>query len=143
DVATFARSGAPVYAECGGLMYLTESIVDVTGRSFPMVGVFPTRARVQPRLAAVGYLQIEASGDYARLEHRRTARGHEFRYSSIEEMPSSVPRHYRVRGRGGERPDGYAVGWTLASYAHLHFESCPWFASRFVAACAARKDDHR
>jgi len=44
DVARFVQSGKPVYAECGGLMYLTEAIIDAETRSFPMVGVFPTRA---------------------------------------------------------------------------------------------------
>src|SRR6266446_1838896 len=61
DVAGFAQSGKPVYGECGGLMYLTEAIVDQESQSFPMVGVFPSRARMQPRLAALGYAEVEGT----------------------------------------------------------------------------------
>ncbi len=136
DVARFAQSGKPVYGECGGLMYLTEAIVDQASHSFPMVGVFPTRARMQPRLAALGYAEVEGMNKTGWLWPGERARGHEFRYSVIDEMPEQIQRRYRVSTMAGERQDGFSVGSVLASYVHLHFGSCPRFAARFVAACA-------
>jgi cobyrinic acid a,c-diamide synthase len=113
-VAQFVARDAPVYAECGGFMYLTEAIVDSDGRDWPMVGIFPTRARMQARLAKLGYREVETECG--------TARGHEFRYSTIDPMPGNAEWSYRVRG-------------TLGSYVHLHFLSCPRFADNFVDAC--------
>lgn len=112
----FAAGGGAVYAECGGFMYLTEAIVDLEGREHAMAGIFPTRARMQPRLAALGYVEGEGG-----------LRGHEFRYSEIDAMPA------RVR-RTGVR--GYRVGGVIGSYVHLHFLSRPEFAEEFVVRCA-------
>ena len=136
DVARFAKSGKPVYAECGGLMYLTQAIVDEQAQVFPMVGVFPTWARMQPQLAALGYAEVEGIDDRGWLRTGEQARGHEFRYSVIDEMPEHVMRRHRVSTTAGERKEGFAAGAVLASYVHLHFGSCPRFAARFVAACA-------
>ena len=136
DVARFAQSGKPVYAECGGLMYLTEAIVDQESHAFPMVGVFPTCARMQPQLAALGYAGVQGTNAAGWLRPGEQARGHEFRYSVIDEMPDHIGRRYRVSTMAGERQEGFTVGGVLASYVHLHFGSCPRFAARFVAACA-------
>jgi cobyrinic acid a,c-diamide synthase len=130
-IRNFAHSGAPVYAECGGFMYLTEAIVDANGTSHAMAGIFPSRARMQPRLAALGYIEIEQLSNDAWLRCGERARGHEFRYSIIDEMRREIPRRYRI----GERTEGFQSGSVLASYVHLHFASCPGFARRFAAAC--------
>jgi cobyrinic acid a,c-diamide synthase len=110
-VADFVARDGPVYAECGGFMYLTEAIVDVDGRAWPMVGIFPTRARMQARLVKLGYVEVETDSGMAR--------GHEYRHSTIDEMPADA---YRVRAASG-------------SYVHLHFLSCPRFAEEFVDRC--------
>ncbi len=136
DVARFVQGGRPVYAECGGLMYLAEAIIDAEGQTRPMVGIFPTRARMQPSLATLGYAEVEGADDEGWLRAGEQARGHEFRYSVIDEMPEHVLRRYRVSTKAGERKEGFASGAVLASYVHLHFGSCPQFAARFVAACA-------
>jgi len=137
EIAERARAGTPIYAECGGFMYLTEAIVDAAGREFPMVGLFPTRARMQTVLAALGYAEVEAANDAGYLASGKRARGHEFRYSTIDPMPPEVERVHRVRIGKAERADGYRVRRALGSHVHLHFESCREFAARFVAACAA------
>ena len=120
-VAQFVASDAPVYAECGGFMYLTESIVDADGCAWPMARVFPTAARMQGQLAKLGYVEVETSAG--------TARGHEFRYSTIDPMPAHIARTYRS---GAE---GYRANAALGSYVHLHFLSCPRLAETFVDAC--------
>lgn len=129
----FAHAGAPLYAECGGFMYLTESIIDAEGREHPMAGIFPTRARMQKKLAAMGYREIVPAGDAAWVDGGQSLRGHEFRYSAMDPMPPSVPRAYRAPC------DAYRAGSVLASYIHVHFGSCPAFARAFVDQCAARR----
>ena len=129
-IRRFVQAGAPVYAECGGFMYLTEAIVDMNGQDHVMTGLFPTRARMQLRLAALGYVQPEAVRDELWLRSGESLRGHQFRYSAIDPMPGSVTRVYRSPA------EGYRVGSVVGSYIHLHFLSCPGFAERFVEHCA-------
>jgi len=131
-IAKFAASDAPVYAECGGFMYLTQAIVDLSGRSWPMAGVFPTSARMQKRLAKLGYIEVENCEAGGWLATGESARGHEFRYSVIDPMPETVRRVYK------DPAEGYRMRSVLGSYVHLHFLSCPNFAERFVHDCAQR-----
>ena len=134
SIAEFIARDAPVYAECGGFMYLTQAIADKEGRSWPMVGIFPTVARMQARLAKLGYIDIESREDAGWLALGERARGHEYRYSVIDPLPETIRRPYR------EPAEGYRVKSTLASYVHLHFLSCPSFAERFVTARAESRE---
>jgi cobyrinic acid a,c-diamide synthase len=129
-LAAFIARGAPVYAECGGFMYLTEAIVSAEGQRWPMAGIFPTSARMQKRLAKLGYIEVEGEDPESWLAKGERGRGHEFRYSVMEPMPETISRVYR------EPADGYRVRSAVASYVHLHFLSCPGFAERFVQSCA-------
>ena len=133
SIAKFAMSDAPIYAECGGFMYLTQAIVDTDGQSWPMAGIFPTIARMQKRLARLGYIEVEAGDRTGWLVLGECARGHEFRYSVIDPMQDGVVRAYR------SPVEGYRVRSVLGSYIHLHFLSCPAFAERLVHACAQRR----
>ena len=131
SVRRFAAAGRPIYAECGGFMYLTETIVDTDGGQYSMAGLFPTRARMQPRLAAIGYLEVEAAADTLWLRAGERLRGHEFRHSEIDPMPAGVRRCFHL---SNGRAEGYSTASVLAGYAHLHFGSAPWFARCFVEA---------
>jgi cobyrinic acid a,c-diamide synthase len=128
-VRRFAQAGAPIYAECGGFMYLTEGIVEIGGQEHVMAGLFPTRARMQSRLASLGYVQPEAENSLW-LRSGESLRGHQFRYSMMDPMPQAVARAYQSPA------EGYRVHSVLGSYIHLHFLSCPGFAERFVEHCA-------
>ncbi len=139
DIRAFAASGAPLYAECGGFMYLTEGIVDLEGRSHDLAGIFPVRARMQKGLARLGYVEVRGSLSSEWLTSSECARGHEFRHSEIDEMPPSVSRNYTAVSRTREWQDGFSVRGVLGSYIHLHFESCPAFARRFVRMCASHR----
>jgi cobyrinic acid a,c-diamide synthase len=132
EVAAIVARNAPVYAECGGFMYLTDAIVDADGRSFPMTRIFPTTARMQARRAKLGYIEVETAGEAGWLPPTTSARGHEFRYSAIDPMPESVRRAYQIPA------EGYWAHSTLGSYIHLHFASCPQLPQAFVDACARR-----
>jgi cobyrinic acid a,c-diamide synthase len=137
-VRAFVEEGRVVYAECGGFMYLTSGIRDVQGTLFPMVGVYPTVARMLPRLAALGYVEvaIEQANDF--LPSGRV-RGHEFHYSELEGREffgGTITPVYQVRKRHDDeaRLEGYKYRRCLASYLHLHFGSSPEFAAALVEA---------
>jgi cobyrinic acid a,c-diamide synthase len=136
-IARLAGDGFPIYAECGGLMYLAESLEDLDGVRHPMVGVLPAAVTMRPRRLSLGYAEVELTAETLLGFPGGAARGHEFHYSTLAPVPDSVPRVYRLRRRGevGSRAEGYYVGRTLMSYVHLHFASSPAMAERFVQAC--------
>ena len=137
SVSDFIATGGAVYAECGGLMYLTEAIIDADGAEHSMVGVLPTRARMRGHLVALGYVEVEGVGGHTLLPEGETARGHQFRYSDIDPMPETIACCYRMRTRKPDesRSEGFVVYNCLASYVHLHFLSNPGFAARWVDCC--------
>ena len=140
-IRAFVQAGRPVYAECGGLMYLAGAIRTRDGAEHPMVGLVPGVAAVRPRLAALGYAEVETRAPTVLGPAGLRFRGHEFRYSELEGMPEGAPRAYAVRRRRGSEPfaEGYGEGSVLASYIHAHWASCPAAAEGFVAACAASR----
>jgi cobyrinic acid a,c-diamide synthase len=136
-VRRFAEAGRPIYAECGGLMYLAEALEDAGGAVHPMVGVLPATVRMRPRRLALGYTEVTLTRDTPLGPAGASARGHEFHCSTLDPVPDAIERAYSVRARGGAgRAEGYLVGRTLMSYVHLHFASNPALAGGFVAACA-------
>ncbi len=130
-------SGMPVYAECGGFIYLTEGMEAAEGvPAADFAGIYPVRARMLPKRKALGYRQVELQSDTAIAPSGACARGHEFHYSEISPMPEQVERCYRMTRPGRELGlEGYRAGNCLASYVHLHFGSNSGIAPRFVNAC--------
>jgi cobyrinic acid a,c-diamide synthase len=132
------RRGLPLYAECGGLMYLTQAIVDGQNKVHPMADLLPGRCVMGSRLA-LGYRMARAAGNSWFMDEGDTIRGHEFHYSAWEERPDDVPPAYFLLPRSGEgeaRPEGARLGSLWASYVHVHFGARPELASRFAAACS-------
>jgi cobyrinic acid a,c-diamide synthase len=139
-VRAFAESRRPIYAECGGLMYLAEALEDFDGATHAMVGLLPATVRMRPRRLSLGYTEVTLRGDTPLGAPGVIARGHEFHYSSLDPVAASVQRVYRLRRHGGEeRDEGYRVGNALLSYVHLHFASNPDLARNFVATCASKE----
>jgi cobyrinic acid a,c-diamide synthase len=137
-VHAFAGAGGPIYAECGGLMYLAESLEDLDGVVHPMVGVLPTTVRMRPRRLSLGYTEVVFTADAPLGGAGTLARGHEFHYSTMDPVPESIERVYRIQSAGGQtRSEGYLVDRALMSYVHLHFASSPTLARCFVDACAS------
>ncbi len=134
DVRGRVLAGMPTVAECGGYMYLGESVEDRGGRTHPMVGAIPASFHMHERLVGFGYREVEALADGPLLRRSERARGHEFHHSSMRLMEPARPALRRVDGPGGDA--GYQRGNLFASYVHLHFASRPAMARRFVAACA-------
>lgn len=137
-VRALAAAGRPIYAECGGLMYLASAIRGRDGQEHEMVGLVPGVAVVRDRLQALGYAEVTTRAPSLLGPAGTVFRGHQFRYSELE-VPPSVPRVYAVaRRRGAAIEEGYAAGSVLASYVHAHWASCPAAAEHLVAACARR-----
>jgi cobyrinic acid a,c-diamide synthase len=130
-IRELAAVGAPVYAECGGLMYLAE-VLELDGERYPLCGVLPFGTKM-PAPLKLAYVEVKTTGGIFGPGHR--ARGHLFHRSEIVGEPR-VGRCYRLRdSRGDETEEGYEVGNVLASYAHLHFASEPELARALLRRC--------
>jgi len=140
QLLAFAESGRPLYAECGGLMYLGESLTDAGGATWSMVGLLPATVGMERSRLSIGYREVEVAAPSALGPAGTRARGHEFHCSALGPVPPSIPRAYSVTdGQGREaRPEGFVVGGALMSYVHLHFASNPDLARNLVSACATR-----
>ena len=133
-----AGEGMPLYAECGGLIYLTQGIavLDPAKSLQPLAGIFPVVAHMGEKRAALGYRQVELARDTLLGRQGELLRGHEFHYSTIDEMPDSVQRDFLVSRPGeAQRAEGYRRGSCLVSYLHLHFGSSPTAAAALADAC--------
>lgn len=127
-----AASGMPIYGECGGLMYLGQSLQDVNGNGFPMVGLVPAQSTMKDARLTIGYRTVTPRGTHPLLEPGDSVVGHEFHLSSLTTPLPPVERSlYRV-AEFGRRPEGFRVGSVCASYIHLHFGARPGMAARFV-----------
>ncbi len=140
-VRELSESGLPIYAECGGFMYLAESLT-FEGRTWPMAGVFPVRTEVCERPRGLGYVQAEVVADNPFHPRGAVLRGHEFHYSHcLAEAPEGLSLALSMeRGHGMlARRDGLLARNTFAGYTHIHALAAPWWAERFVAAARSRK----
>ncbi|MBM3132107.1 MAG: cobyrinate a,c-diamide synthase, partial [Chloroflexi bacterium] len=133
SVRRAALQGMPLYGECGGLMYLSEGIIDFEGRRYPMVGLVPGWSVMRNKLARMGYVELEFRHDTILGSKGTRLRGHEFHWSEMETKTSSAA--YQIL-HPEPRSEGYAHGNIMASYVHLHFGTEPGLARAFVEACS-------
>jgi cobyrinic acid a,c-diamide synthase len=145
SVREAAAHGLPIYAECGGLIYLCQSI-EADGETFPMAGIFPVRLAMSDKPQAHGYCHFEADGDNPFYQMGTAIRGHEFRYSRVIEWADD-PKLLTLRMTRGK---GFANGrdgllWrnTLALYSHVHADGAPEWAAGFIACCQRMKRGKR
>jgi len=129
----------PVYAECGGLMFLARTLTDAEGVDHAMAGLLPATVSMHPPRMTLAYTEVAFAVDTPLGKAGTVARGHEFHFSTMSEVPPAVSRAWRVRSHAGERPEGYLLGSCLLSYVHLHFASNPELATSFVRACATSR----
>ena len=116
------ETGLPVYAECGGLMYLGKELI-VEERTYPMAGVFPLRFAIDGKPQGHGYTILEVDTPNPYFPTGEILHGHEFHYSHVpvwEEGDFAFAFHVK-RGCGiHERRDGLCYKNVLATYSHLH-----------------------
>jgi cobyrinic acid a,c-diamide synthase len=140
------EAGLPVYAECGGMMYLARSLT-WQGRTRSMVGAIPGDVVMHDKPVGRGYVKLAETAEHpwpAEPAPPDEIRCHEFHYSSIENLPADTRFAYRVvRGHGADGSrDGIVHRNVLASYSHLRSTARYDWAARFVAfvrACALRE----
>ncbi|MDV2996479.1 MAG: Cobyrinate a,c-diamide synthase [Chroococcidiopsis sp. SAG 2025] len=133
-------TGMPTYAECGGLMYLCDKIIDFDGNSWTMVGAIPTAATMGSRLT-LGYRQAIALQDSPLLQTNDTVWGHEF-HRSASELPTQP-----LFQTQGFSTSPVTEGWRLpnlhASYIHLHFGTRPDIPARFLQHCTCWQESRK
>jgi cobyrinic acid a,c-diamide synthase len=140
-IREFAAAGKPVYAECGGLMYLSRGIQSRDGRRFEMVGLLPQWTRMLDRLKSLGYVEVTLAETSLFGSSGDKLRGHEFHYSEL--IDPSVddtgcqPVYLVTRMRSdSQEPEGFQCGSVLASYIHTHFASREKALKHFVSVCS-------
>jgi cobyrinic acid a,c-diamide synthase len=137
------QAGMPIYAECGGLMYLVEAIQDAAGARYAMVGLLPGICRLTDRLQNFGYKEVLSLRDSLLGEAGMRTRGHEFHYSIWEGRPADSSLYQTRSSHGDESAEGYSVKNLTASYVHLHFDACPQVPRSLVETAAAfRRQRH-
>jgi cobyrinic acid a,c-diamide synthase len=136
DIKKASRNGMPIYAECGGFMYLCSSITDHGGQQYKMSGCFPFDSQMLKGRKALGYREITLSDDTIIGKKGMVARGHEFHYSKIDNRAyqPEVAQVYSVSPRLGINclHEGYQKNNTLGSYVHLHFGSNLKICTHFI-----------
>ncbi len=159
SVLQAAQGGMPVYAECGGYMYLSRAIVDVHGVRHAMVGLFSGTARMGSTLRALGYADVRIMGESAVGGDGLNVRGHVFHWADISDEPddrgdsffgddgsrrtqdladAGIERaaefsvSYRGETKNRDNSIGRQVYNSTASWLHLHFASNPQAARAFV-----------
>lgn len=139
-VRAAAAAGTPIYAECGGLMYLSRELI-VEGTARPMAGALDLVIEQTPRPQGHGYVEAEVDRANPFFEAGTTLRGHEFHYSRVIEGEPETALALQ-RGHGvGERRDGVVRGNVWASYMHIHASGTPSWAGKFTSLARSRGGD--
>lgn len=112
----------PVLAECGGMLYLAKTLVDLDGKSHPLLDVLPATVTMGKKLAALGSQQLQVG--------EQIIRGHTFHYSSLQ--TDFAPIAYAQKQKTGQGEAVYRAGSVLASYVHWYFPSNPSLIAQWL-----------
>lgn len=138
-----AEDGLPIYAECGGLMYLVEALIDFKKRKFPMVGVFKCAVSMGNRLHRMGYVSLRVIKDNILGRRGDRNRAHLFHWSRLVGRTKHLSFAYEViKDKDKIIYDGLVKKNVLAGYTHLHFASNVQFAKSFIKSCREFKINH-
>ncbi len=133
--------GLPIYAECGGLIFLGQSIT-LKDEEYPMSGILPIKFGLANRPQGHGYTEVEVVHDNPFYSRGEVLRGHEFRYSKVLEIDyTDESMAFRMeRGKGIlEKKDGFFKNNTFGTYTHIHALGSPSWAPALVNAARAFK----
>lgn len=132
-----AESGLPIYAECGGLIYLGQKLT-VGGKTYTMAGVLPIRFELMKKPQAHGYTSVKVTRGNPFFKRGTELRGHEFHYSKVTDAETDGPVTMAFRMERGEGiaggKDGMCYKNILATYTHLHALGFPSWAEGIVKA---------
>ncbi len=126
----------PIYGECGGLMYLSEGIKTLSNETYPMLGLLKGQAKMENKLQALGYVEVELKESTIIGPKGLRFRGHQFRYSTLESAEEN-PLVFSLRKRRNKvvSKEGYKNDRILGSYVHAHFGSNNLLAKHFIESC--------
>ncbi len=137
SIKEMAEKGLPIYAECGGLIYLGEAL-ELEGEEYPLVGFFPARFTMAKKPQAHGYSIFSCDSEKGFYPQGRQIKGHEFRYSIVSEWRGSEKdlAVKMVRGKGfWQGRDGLTRKNVFALYSHIHAGGVPDWAAIFIGRC--------
>lgn len=149
SIRAFAKADGVIYAECGGLIYLTQSIATRAGEEYPLVGLVPAKTRLTDKRIRLGYVEITLKADSLWGQAGATLRGHEFHYGELLSDPtqheSAAWSAVYARRRQNSQPEtdeGFQSlnGRILTSFVHLHLATHPEALDRFAGLCCKAKD---
>ncbi len=140
DVKRQVEKGLPAYAECGGLMYLADSIETGEGREYGMVGLIPGKSRMTSALKRFGYVTVRLTEDTILGKRNSEIRAHEFHYSETSVSPEirtcyNVFRGFESTAAAQIWNCGFRIHNLIAGYPHMHFWANPSFGRRFIQSC--------
>jgi len=123
SILNFHKNGTPIYAECGGLMYLGSNLKDLDDVSYDMVGIFEGTSKMTSSLKRFGYCYGIAKIDTVLSNKGEVIRGHEFHHSTFESSEDCSYTMVKERDSKilSEWDGGYSKKNTLATYLHTHF----------------------
>ncbi len=131
-VAAAVAAGLPTVAECGGFLYLGQSLADPEGRAWPMAGAIPGEGRPAGRLVRFGYAELTAEADSLLLRAGERLPVHEFHHWDSSASGTAFTAEKPLDGRRWRC--GYATDSLYAAFPHLYFAGTPQLAERFVSA---------
>ncbi len=142
-IKQFSETGGPIYAECGGLMYLGKRLVD-HDHSYEMVGVFDGVSEMTPRLRRFGYCFAEPIQDTILAKKGSQVRGHEFHHSTFapgDQLKPVLQMKKVIDGQVvSQWTGGYQVRNTFASYLHIHFYQDPTIFNQLLTSLGAMEN---
>ena len=141
ELNALAENGLPIYAECGGLMYLAKELV-LKGGVYPMADVLPLTLDLSPRPQGHGYTIIQVDKENPYFEIGTKLKGHEFHYSRVLKWQGTDEDLVFAMERGSgvvNQRDGIVYKNVLATYTHLHALGTPFWAEALVRNAVARK----
>jgi cobyrinic acid a,c-diamide synthase len=138
DIKDALQSGMPCIAECGGFMYLHETLADGDGTVYPLVGLLKGGCRKTSHLVRFGYASYTSRGDNLICPAGGVIRGHEFHYWESDNPGGSFIAQKPVSKK--EWPAITATETLCAGFPHFHFYSNPGAARRFVEKCAGYRN---
>ncbi len=127
--------GMPVYAECGGLMYLTKRIIDLDGNEHKMIGVFDLDAIMTKRLINFGYVEADVLQDNVLFKKGDVAMGHVFHNSKVSGEFNNFAYDVHKPNSKENWLCGYVYKNCLATYVHVNLFSYPNAVNRFIGKC--------
>lgn len=139
-IRDFHGEKKPIWAECGGFLYLCRTLKDFSGKNYSLVGIVPASTEMMRKLQAVGYVTATAEEDSLLIQKGGNLRGHHFHFSQIIPEIENFPWAFRMKSRRGEETDGYQSENVIASYLHIHLLGNIPAGVNFLKTCKKVKE---